>query len=275
MDEINRLIYEPSLEQMSALEKGLQDGINGICEPTLGLDNNLNCCDSLVAIDNMLKQTLIDRFSDRIAELKQSLKEEKPMTMNGMFNFNGNFGKITPGMCKLSINGGIAVKTNNGYKTYDVETGRLTNCDNFVLGDSDDMFFVLPANKVKKGDIILADGKPKCVIDTEENKITALNYEDSTIVSIIPEHHVFMGSTYFYGKVVSLFGNNLGSGKKGVKKLMSYMMMSEIMKGNSGVGGNSVMSNMLPFMMFGGNMDDLFDGMFDFDLEDTDKNKKE
>lgn len=274
MDEINRLIYEPSLAHMAALEKGLQDGINGICKPTLGFANDY-CCDSFAAMTEPCGQSVFEKFNKSIAKILQDSREEKSITMNGMFNFNGNFGKITPGMCKLSINGGIAVKTNNGYKTYDVETGRLTNCDNFVLGDSDDMFFVLPANKVKKGDIILADGKPKCVIDTEENKITALNYEDSTIVSIIPEHHVFMGSTYFYGKVVSLFGNNLGSGKKGVKKLMSYMMMSEIMKGNSGVGGNSVMSNMLPFMMFGGNMDDLFDGMFDFDFEDTDKNKKE
>lgn len=251
-------------------------GGSGLCgtNPALELATNSNCCSSFWGLHNGASSltNLIEAIAD---SRRKAMEEITSKGENNMFNFNGNFGKITPGMCKLSINGGIAVKTNNGYKTYDVETGRLTNCDNFVLGDSDDMFFVLPANKVKKGDIILADGKPKCVIDTEENKITALNYEDSTIVSIIPEHHVFMGSTYFYGKVVSLFGNNLGSGKKGVKKLMSYMMMSEIMKGNSGVGGNSVMSNMLPFMMFGGNMDDLFDGMFDFDLEDTDKNKKE
>ena len=27
---------------------------------------------------------------------------------------NGMFGKVAPGMCRLSMNGGIAVKTNNG-----------------------------------------------------------------------------------------------------------------------------------------------------------------
>lgn len=31
-------------------------------------------------------------------------------------NLNGMFGKIAPGMCRLSMNGGIAVKTANGYK---------------------------------------------------------------------------------------------------------------------------------------------------------------
>ena len=36
-----------------------------------------------------------------------------------MNNFlNGMFGKVGSGMCRLSMNGGIAVKTNGGYKTY-------------------------------------------------------------------------------------------------------------------------------------------------------------
>ena len=34
-----------------------------------------------------------------------------------MNNFlNGMFGKVGSGMCRLSMNGGIAVKTNGGYK---------------------------------------------------------------------------------------------------------------------------------------------------------------
>ena len=51
--------------------------------------------------------------------------------MNNLFD--GMFGKIAPEMCRLSMNGGIAVKTSNGYKTYNVENGQLTNCDNFVF----------------------------------------------------------------------------------------------------------------------------------------------
>lgn len=45
--------------------------------------------------------------------------------MNNMLN--GMFGKVAPGMCRLSMNGGIAVKTSNGYKTYNMKTGRLVN----------------------------------------------------------------------------------------------------------------------------------------------------
>lgn len=175
---------------------------------------------------------------------------------------NGMFGKIAPGMCRLSMNGGIAVKTDSGYKSYNIDTGRLTNCSNFVFDIGEDFFFVIPTNKVKKGDIILVSGKPKCVIEAQKDKITVINYEDSTIDTILPERHVFMGNTYFYGKIVSMFGDF--KAKKGTNKIMQYMMMSEMMKGNN---GNN--NNLLPFMMMGGNMGDMFSDMFDFDDEES------
>lgn len=194
-----------------------------------------------------------------------------------MDNFlNGMFGKVGNGMCRLSMNGGIAVKTSTGYKSYNVKTGKLTNCSNFVFNIGEEFFFVIPTNKVEKGDIILVNGKPRCVIDVEKNKITVINYEDSTIESVLPERHVFMGNTYFYGKIVSMFGNTALKGKKGTNNIFKYMMLSQMMKdGNSSTGmmnGNSGMSSMLPLMMMGGNMGDMFDGMFDFDeIEDTDE----
>ena len=194
--------------------------------------------------------------------------------------FNGMFGKIAPGMCRLSMNGGIAVKTENGYKTYNTKTGKLTNCSSFVFDIGEDFFFVIPTNKVEHGDIILVNGKPKCVIESNGKTITVINYEDSTVDTILPERHVFMGNTYFYGKIVSMFGNNIMKGKKGTNKIFQYMMMSEMMKGGMAGTGNGNMSAMLPFMMMsGGNMGDMFDGMFDFDMdleeEDTEQESEE
>lgn len=182
---------------------------------------------------------------------------------------NGMFGKVSPGMCRLSMSGGIAVKTANGYKSYNVKSGRLTNCDSFVFNIGEEFFFVIPTNKAEVGDIILVSGKPKCVIKSEKNMLTVINYEDSTVENILPERHVFMGNTYFYGKIVSMFGSDMIKGKKGTNKIMQYMMMSEMMKGNgtAGVSGESGMSAMLPFMMMGGNMGNMFEGMFDFDGE--------
>lgn len=65
-----------------------------------------------------------------------------------MNNFmNGMFGKIGSGMCKLSMSGNIAVKTSNGYKSYNVKSGKLTNCGNFVFpGVDENFFFVIPTN---------------------------------------------------------------------------------------------------------------------------------
>ena len=184
--------------------------------------------------------------------------------------FNGMFGKIAPGMCRLSMSGGIAVKTTTGYKSYNVKNGRLTNCDSFVFDIGEEFFFVIPTNKVEVGDIILVSGKPKCVVKSDKDTITVINQEDSTVETILPGRHVFMGNTYFYGKIVSMFGNNFMKGKKGMDKMMSYMVMSEMMKGSN--TSSNGMGSMLPMMMLmnGNNVSDMFSDMFDFDVDTSD-----
>lgn len=188
--------------------------------------------------------------------------------MNFMNSMNGMFGKVQSGKCRLSMTGGIAVQTTGGYKTYNVKTGRLTNCSNFVFDACDDFFFVIPTNNVEIGDIIFVNKLPKCVIGINKKSIKVINYEDSTVEEILPERHVFMGNTYFYGKIVSAFGTDLLKGKGGMKNIMSYMMMSEMMKGNSGNGGG--LSSVFPLMMLNGGMTNIFDSMFDFGDDDSD-----
>lgn len=186
--------------------------------------------------------------------------------------FGTMFGKIAPGMCRLSMTGEIAVKTDSGYKSFNPVTGRLTNCSNFVFNIGEEFFFLIPTNRVKKGDIIIVNGKPRCVIEAGKNSIKALNYSDSTLENIIPERMVFMGNTYMYGKIVSMFGNGIGKGKKGPGKIFKYMMLSEMMKGNKNEG----MSMMLPLMMMGqGGMEDMFGGMFDMDSDDDEDDEEE
>lgn len=191
------------------------------------------------------------------------------MSMNSMFN--NMFGKIQNGMCRLSMDGLIAIKTSSGYKTYDTKTNKLQNCDNFVFDIGSDFFFVIPTNKVAVGDIILVNGLPKCVVKIDNETITVLNYENSTIESILPEKHVFMGDTYFYGKIVSMFGNNLTKKNNGkTKNIFKYMMLSKMFSGSSDSN-----NQILPMMMMFGK-DNMFDDMFDFDnveLEDTTDNK--
>ena len=202
----------------------------------------------------------IDKIKNSLYNIEK--EKENKSTMFDSNNFFGKlFGKVAPGQVRMSMNGDMAIKTSNGYKTYNVEDGSLTNCDNFVFDVGSEFFFIIPTNKVEKGDVILASGKPHCVIKTEDNRIEALRYEDGSIVNIVPERNMFMGRTYFYGKIVSMFGQMKGK-SKGMNSMMKYMVMSEMMKGNKG----SDMGSMLPMMMLmnGGGFEDMFAGMFDF-----------
>ena len=78
----------------------------------------------------------------------------------------------------MGMNGEIAIKTSGGYKTYNLEKNKLVNCSNFVL-DVGNMFWVVPTFKVERGDIILVNGHPRCVIEVNSNSIKAFSYEDS------------------------------------------------------------------------------------------------
>lgn len=189
--------------------------------------------------------------------------------------FNGVMGKIKNGCCRLGMNGRIAIKTSDGYKTYDPKTGNVTNCSSFVLDVCDDMFMVIPTRKLNPGDIVLINGKPMYILEIKaKNRVEAMNYEDSTIQTVIPERHVIMGRR-FYGKIVSLFGSGLG-GKGGFfKNMLKLKMMSAMMGGNNSNSSTNNMfsgNNALPMMMLIGNgsMDGLFDGfMDDEDEEDS------
>jgi hypothetical protein len=184
--------------------------------------------------------------------------------------FNGIFGKVEPGKCRVTMNGGIAVKCSNGdYKTYNVKKGRLTNVTNFCFNIGDEMFFILPTTKAKVGDILLIGGKPKCVIETNKKTIKVIDYDNSEIREVVPERHVFMGSTYFYGKVVSMFGNSLNGGS-GIKNIIKMSMISQMMGGgnnNGGMLGGGLGQMMAMSMLMNGKMENPFEGMFDLEFD--------
>lgn len=177
----------------------------------------------------------------------------------------GMFGPIKGGLCRLTMDGTIAVKTVNGYKSYNATSGSFTNCDSFVFDIGDEMFFVIPTNDVQPGDIILASGEPRYVLKVEDNMLTTINYKNGTVENLLPERHMFMGNTYFYGKIVSMFGNMASlAGGDGASNVMKYMMMSQMFKGMgvSGDGANPMMTLGIIGMMNGGGMGNMFDGLF-------------
>lgn len=221
-------------------------------------------------------QDTIKQLKKEIKELKEK-KEKSNMINTGEF-FGSLFGKLGAGMVRLDMNGNLAVKTGPDsapiYKTYDLENGVLINCDKFVFDVGEEFFFVIPTNDVKPGDIILLmDSKrgkrvPRCVIDVGKAFITVINYEDATVEQVLPERHIFMGNTYFYGKIVSLLNFNGANGKgAGVENILKFKMMTDLMAGANGNGagldsGNILSTMMLMNMMTNQNMG--FGDMFNF-----------
>ena len=226
---------------------------------------------------NEMVGEIVRPITEQVSEIFQnenSKTSNKPQNFIDMFEnitnqFNGMFGKVASGMCRLTMNGNIAVKCSNGYKTYNVKKGTLTNVTNFCFNLGDEMFFVIPTNRVKVGDIILVQGKPKCVIEANKKVINVIDFENSEIRQVVPERHVFMGSTYFYGKIISVFGNMFSEGK-GLKNVVKMMMLSQLTGKDSNMGGMGQMMAMSMMMGDGGNM---FSDMFNFDfdeMEDSD-----
>ena len=184
----------------------------------------------------------------------------------------GMFGPVPKGDCRLGLNGLIAVNVNTGgapkYKTYDIKTGKLTNCSEFAL-EMDGSFFLIPTMKVRPGDIIVGDGGPCCVIEAKENAIRVFSYQRGTIEEMVPEQHILMGNTYCYGKIFSPLAN-LMRGKNGMNNAVKMMMLSRLFsdRGSSGAGGSA--DPMMLMLMAGGEkgfLQGLFDGAFDADEE--------
>ena len=212
------------------------------------------------------------RTADNNAETRT---KEKNMFFDKLFNFDGLFGHLAPGLCRIGANGQIAIKTTNGYKTYNVKTGRLVNVSNFCLNIGDEMFFSIPTNKVEVGYNIIVNRLPRCVIEVKHNAITVLTYENNTIETVVPERHMFMGNVYFYGRIMSPFANMMGGKGGGMKKLLQMGMMSKMLGsggdptkvGSGGLGDMGNMGNLMMMSMFMGGKDsmfgDMFEGMFD------------
>ena len=207
---------------------------------------------------------------------EENPKENKNMNDFGMSDmgkmFKGMFGPIEAGKCKLGMNGKIAIKTPNGYKTYDAKKNRLTNVGSFAF-DMFNMFWLIPTNTLKVGDIILmqkGDRRvPRFVIKVDNGIITALDYEDNELKQVLPERHILMGKVFFYAKIWCPFKGMVSNGNmfgQMFKMQLMGQMMNGMMNGGNITDTTNPMGNMgqmfmMPIMMqmmggmFGGKAD--------------------
>lgn len=223
-------------------------------------------------------------------DLRQDNKEN--INKGGFFMFDnvfdGAFGKAE-GVC-LAITGDPAVKCKDGkYKTYNLKKDRLTNISKYVFPGTENMFFIVPALKVKAGDLIYVADQLAFVVevDSRGNRVKIVNFENNRIEEILPERHIFMEKVYFYRRVVSPIGNMM---KKNRAAIMKMAMMSQMFgtSGNTnapgnpftsmfGDSGNNPLMSMIMFQSMGGSniFESMFDGIIDeseekeaFDLSD-------
>lgn len=172
--------------------------------------------------------------------------------LNELTGLNEICGKVAEGSVRLSMDGKLAVCTQNGYRVWDTEKKTMTNVQDLCL-DIPGIFFVMPSTKVVVGDVILLDGKFNCVIEVGESTIKAIAYADNQVKEFVPERRIFMGKTFFFGKVVNLLGNLGGSGK-----LVKLTMLGQMLNN----GGDASASQLMPLMLMGGIDGDLSgDGM--------------
>jgi len=223
---------------------------------------------------------LLDAFLEKLDE-KLYNDEKESVNMFDFGNmFNGMFKPVARGYCRMGMNGKVAIRTSSGYKTFDLKKMKLTNCDSFAF-DMDGAFWVVPTFKVERGDIILVNGKPRCVIEVGATSIKTFSYEDSTIDEVIPEHHVFMGKTYCYGKIFSPFMNMGKDDGSAMSSMMNMMMMSQMFSGNGNTNGTNNMGfNPMMFMMMNNGGENpfmnMFEGAFNFGgAEDIDNDEEE
>ena len=182
---------------------------------------------------------------------------------------NNLFSPINNALIRLTTEG-VAVKTNNGYKVYNHKNGTVTNCSDFVIDAGVNLFFYAPCNKVEVGDIVLTGNSLVTIVSVNEetHRIEAFKYEDSSVITLVPEKFMFMGEGYLFTKVVSV----LGDIKEGIntKKVMNLMLIGNMFKNE---GNNNFLNQMMMFnMMNKCNFGDIFSGLFDFG-EDEDKSK--
>ena len=219
-------------------------------------------------------------FGNFLNHLDEKIYNDEKESVN-MFDFNnmfnGMFKPVARGYCRMGMNGKVAIRTSSGYKTFDLKKMKLTNCDSFAF-DMDGAFWVVPTFKVERGDIILVNGKPRCVIEVGATSIKTFSYEDSTIDEVIPEHHVFMGKTYCYGKIFSPFMNMGKDDGSAMSSMMNMMMMSQMFNNGNSNNAMNGFNPMLFMMMNNGGEDpfmNMFDGAFNFGASTDEESKEE
>lgn len=200
--------------------------------------------------------------------------------LKGFFGniFEGKFGQLPAGVCNISMSGRIAVKTNNGYKSFSTPRKKLVNTTGFAFDMGPGSFFLIPVKKTKEGDIVTVKQgqvtKFYAVTEPENeahpNTIKMFDFETNDIVEKVPERHVLMDKTYYFGKVASMWDMIFKGGLKsegGFNGIMAIMAMQKMFGRDKGFGfgtdtssANSFLDLIMMNAITGGSLKSAFGG---------------
>lgn len=232
-----------------------------------------------------------------------------------MFNFQDMFagccGSVDQDKFRVAMDGAIAVavESSNGkksYRAFDVAKGKMTNVGDFAFSAGKDMFFMFPTRELRRGDIVVIDNEPMCVLKVEGEQLSVLTYDKNVVETRMVDNIMFLGKP-MYGKLVSIFSlmfKQAGGSDSGMMKCMFAMSMfngdgnnplssmfgmAPAKKGTSKDGEQATaqqpqnpMMQLMPLMMMGqmfggkgngGLFGDMFDGLFGEDKKEDSESK--
>ena len=188
----------------------------------------------------------------------------KSNNSNSMKIKNLEMGPVTGQEFKVTITGQVAIKTNDGYVTYDKESETLTDVSGFTMDQLDGMFYQMPTVDVVEGDLISSNGEYGYVVSTGKKKITIIDVNTGEERKITPRKSPFGMS--FTTKIVSMFdmmnGDSNGTGMFGDMNPMMLMMMSGGDNKGGMFGGDMMQMMMMSNMMGNGSGNGMFGDMF-------------
>jgi hypothetical protein len=183
-----------------------------------------------------------------------------------------SFGRDTSGNFRLSLMGGIAVRTAQDGRYVLINDAGITDVTDMTLEGSDNLVFRVPADSVAPGDLIITSENPFSVLFVQEvlknGHIRGVNPATSAVVEYVPPMNILKKRIYV--KAVSLFGEM--SGKKEVTDLLPLLlakddsgkpqdMLSTVLLMKSMDSGGVGMERLLPMMLSHDGKDSMADAL--------------
>jgi hypothetical protein len=180
---------------------------------------------------------------DMNKNLDDSSKGDKTMNAtNSNNNMFGNFIDNNADLSKIKLTmNGLGVQADDGtVKVY--KNGKIIDVTQFSLQNNNmsSMVFLVPAKKVKQGDLIVNNGTFVFVVDDDGDSIKVIDFNNNSQRTIVRQQHALIPFS-FVTKVYSpiLNGGNMNN-------MLPFMMMN-----NGGGGGmNDMMQMMMMSKMF-------------------------